>query len=78
MQTQFQLKTLTLRMPKRRRSDKIKVYFKETVAGSCGHGDVPSGSKRGGEPLDQPSVYRLLKTDSANRNCIADTIFIII
>jgi hypothetical protein len=34
------------------------------VAGSCEHGNEPSGSKKGGE-LDQLSDFQLLKKDSA-------------
>jgi hypothetical protein len=38
------------------------------VAGSCEHGNEPSGSIKGGEFLDQLSDCQLLKKDSAPWN----------
>jgi hypothetical protein len=35
------------------------------VAGSCEHGNEPSGSIRGEEIIDKVSNYKLLKEDSA-------------
>jgi hypothetical protein len=40
----------------------------EPVAGSCEHGNEPSGSIQGGEFLDQLSECSLLKKDSALRS----------
>jgi hypothetical protein len=37
------------------------------VAGSCEHGNEPSGSIRGGEVPDRLSDHHLLKDDSAPR-----------
>jgi hypothetical protein len=36
-----------------------------SLAGSCEHGKEPSGSREGGEFLDQLSDYQSLKKDSA-------------